>query len=101
MGELNTNIDDILLKSPLYNAHGSAFPHMDLKKLEAPQIRLQPLQPSSQVFESWHKECENLINLCNVHDQGPKQFDQWYTEKFMSSKPPGMIENVMLSPSRR
>lgn len=100
-GNNTNNAEDILRKFPLYNAHGSQFPRNVLPRLQVPQIKLQALQPSSQIFDPWYQECDNLITACRVHDEGGEQFDQWYSQRYMSNKPPGMIENVMLSPSRR
>lgn len=94
-------VEEILRKHLLYNAHGSDFPSNVLKRIEVPQIRLQPLQPSAAMFAPWYQECDDLVKACEEHDRRGEEFDQWYLQRFMSNKPPGMVGNVVLSPSKR
>lgn len=94
-------VEEILKKYPLYNAHGSDFPRSVQERAELPQIKLQPLQPVAAMFAPWYEECDDVIRACDAHDQRGEAFEQWYTQRYMSNKPPGMVDNVVLSPSRR
>lgn len=93
--------EDILRSRPLYNGRGSDFPRKVLNRAEVPQIKLQPSQPSEAMFEPWYRECDDVVRACEMHDKRCEAFDQWYAQRYMSNKPPGMVSNVVLSPLRR
>ncbi|QLL33601.1 hypothetical protein HG536_0E05120 [Torulaspora globosa] len=96
-----SEVEELLRKYPLYNSHGQEFPRNVLRRVPVPHIKLQPLQPSAEMFAPWYRECDELVKCCEVHDKAGELFDQWYSQRYMSNKPPGMVGNVILSPSRR
>ena len=101
---MNSDIssENVLRGIPLSNAYGSQFPHEDqIKKLEIYPLQLSLLQPASEMLRPWYVECDVLSKECNVHSKAPSEFKEWYDQKYMKNKPHGMIENIMLSPSKR
>lgn len=99
------NVNEILRKIPLYNKFGDHYPHETLKKIEVPQYRIEHLQSVRDMFDPWYKECQDVATLCENHDNATKKFDDWYYQKYISSKPPGMVkgtgEMLVLSPSKK
>lgn len=93
-------IEETLRSRPLVNSKGSKFPHELPPRLHVPQIKLQPLQSVKQMFNPWYDECNQLIQLAELHDKRSQQFEDWYSAQCLSSKPPGMAM-TMLIPSRR
>ncbi|CAR29551.1 hypothetical protein ZYGR_0AD02330 [Zygosaccharomyces rouxii] len=93
-------VEETLRNRPLVNSRGSKFPHEVPPRLHIPQIKLQPLQPASQMFGPWYNECDQLVQLAELHDKRSQQFESWYVSQCLSKKPPGMAM-TMLSPSRR
>lgn len=94
------DVEETLRSRPLINSQGTQFPRGVPPRVHIPQIRLQPLQPAAEIFAPWYEECDQLVQLADLHDKRGKQFDQWYANQCLSNKPPGM-GMTMLSPSRR
>ncbi|KAI8394394.1 ESCRT-I subunit Mvb12 [Nakaseomyces glabratus] len=99
------NIDDILNNIPLRNKFGDNYPRERLNKVEVPLYKIENIADSKKMFEPWYKECDEIIAACEVHDQLGRNFEQWYNEKYISTKPPGMVQGngeiSVLSPSKK
>ncbi|CAI4063248.1 hypothetical protein N7582_002353 [Saccharomyces uvarum] len=98
---MNSNVEELLRNIPLYNKYGRDFPQETVTRLQMPDFKLPSLQPTRDLLDPWYKECDNVTKVCHLHDSSSRKFDEWYKEKYMSKKPPGMVGSILLSPSRK
>ncbi|AQZ11630.1 MVB12 (YGR206W) [Zygosaccharomyces parabailii] len=94
------DVEETLRSRPLVNSQGTRFPHDVPPRVHIPQIKLTPMQSAAEIFAPWYEECDQLVQLADLHDMRGRQFDRWYESQYLSNKPPGMAMG-MLSPSRR
>lgn len=85
----------------LYNKYGKDFPQETVTRFQMPEFKLPALQPTRDLLCPWYEECDNITKVCQLHDSSNKKFDQWYKEQYLSKKPPGIVGNTLLSPSRK
>ncbi|QHS73509.1 ubiquitin-binding ESCRT-I subunit protein MVB12 [Saccharomyces paradoxus] len=98
---MNSNVEELLRHIPLYNIYGKDFPQERVTRLQIPEFKLPSLQPPRDLVYPWYEECDNITKVCQLHDSSSKKFDQWYKEHYMSKKPPGIVGNTLLSPSKK
>ncbi|CCD24543.1 ubiquitin-binding ESCRT-I subunit protein MVB12 NDAI_0D02290 [Naumovozyma dairenensis CBS 421] len=94
-------VEEILRKIPLYNKYGEDFPKETLQLMKVPEFKYNELQPTETMFKPWYEECDNLVKTCEQHDKSNESFDNWLYDKYLKTKPPGMMGSTLLSPSKR
>ncbi|EDO19185.1 hypothetical protein Kpol_1050p42 [Vanderwaltozyma polyspora DSM 70294] len=99
---MSSDIECLIRGIPLYNAYGVMFPNVNkLRKFTSDVIDVPVVRGTDEMFNPWYKECEHILNDCNGHDSSFKTFDDWYKEKYLSSKPHGITDNITLTPVKR
>ncbi|KAM5427514.1 ubiquitin-binding ESCRT-I subunit protein MVB12 [Saccharomyces cerevisiae] len=98
---MNNNVEELLRRIPLYNKYGKEFTQETVTRFQMPEFKLPALQPTRDLLCPWYEECDNITKVCQLHDSSNKKFDQWYKEQYLSKKPPGIVGNTLLSPSRK
>ncbi|CCF56700.1 hypothetical protein KAFR_0B04040 [Kazachstania africana CBS 2517] len=95
----NINYQELLRKIPLYNKYGDDYPDKMLPKLDVPEIKIQPLPPINKTIEAWITELDKAVDYWSKYsDNNIKEFNDWYNKKYLSNKPPGLVNSSVLSP---